>query len=105
MKPGWRGLVGFVLSGALLLWVLRDVSLATVWTELSRSDPWLFFLATVSATVIFPVRALRWRVILESVAPGIGFGPLWRSTAIGMMVNNVLPARAGEIEPAGAASI
>jgi uncharacterized protein (TIRG00374 family) len=31
------------------------------------------------------------------VEPNIPFGPLWRSTAIGMMVNNVIPARAGEL--------
>lgn len=97
MKSGWRGLAGFLLSGALLLWVLRDVSLAAVWAELSRADPWLFFWATVAATIIFPIRALRWRVILEPVAPGLPFGPLWRATAIGMMINNVLPARAGEL--------
>lgn len=97
MKSGWRGLAGFLLSGALLLWVLRDVSLAAVWAELSRADPWLFFWATVAATVIFPVRAARWRVILEPVAPDLPLGPLWRATAIGMMINNVLPARAGEL--------
>lgn len=97
MKSGWRGLAGFLLSGALLLWVLRDVSPATVWAELARSDPRLFFLSTVAATLIFPIRALRWRVILEPVAPDIPFGPLWRATAIGMMINNVLPARAGEL--------
>ena len=97
MKTKIRGLVGFVLSGALLWWVLRDVSAASVWAELSRSDPWLFFWATVGATIIFPIRAMRWRVILEPVAPKIPFGPLWRATAIGMMINNVLPARAGEL--------
>lgn len=97
MKSGWRGLVGFLLSAALLAWVLRDVSPAAVWAELSRADPWLFFWSTVAATVIFPVRALRWRVILEPVAPDVPFGPLWRATAIGMMINNVLPARAGEV--------
>ncbi|MEX1187463.1 MAG: lysylphosphatidylglycerol synthase transmembrane domain-containing protein [Gemmatimonadaceae bacterium] len=97
MKSGWRSLAGFLLSGALLLWVLRDVSPATVWAELSRSNPWLFFWATFAATIIFPIRALRWRVILEPVAPGTPFGPLWRATAIGMMINNVLPARAGEL--------
>ena len=97
MKSKWRGLLGFVLSAALLYWVLRDVSPSMVWSELSRADPWLFFWATVGATVIFPIRALRWRVILEPVAPDVPFGPLWRATAIGMMINNVLPARAGEL--------
>lgn len=97
MKSGWRGIAGFVISGALLLWVLRDVSPGAVIGELRRSNPWLFLGATVLSTIIFPIRALRWKVILKPVAPGIPFGPLWRSTAIGMMINNVLPARAGEI--------
>lgn len=97
MKSRWRGIAGFLLSGALLWWVLRDVSLAVVWAELRRADPWLFLWATFFATIIFPIRALRWRVILEPVAPNVPFGPLWRATAIGMMINNVLPARAGEL--------
>lgn len=96
MRSSWRALIGFALSAALLWWVLRDVSPATVWAELSRSDPWLFFWCIVAATLIFPIRAVRWKIILEPVAPGIPFGPLWRATAIGMMINNVLPARAGE---------
>jgi uncharacterized protein (TIRG00374 family) len=45
---------------------------------------------------MFPVRARRWRTILEPSAGAIPFGPLWRSTAIGMMMNNVFPFRAGE---------
>jgi uncharacterized protein (TIRG00374 family) len=30
------------------------------------------------------------------VAPNLPFGPLWRATAIGVMINNVVPARVGE---------
>jgi uncharacterized protein (TIRG00374 family) len=52
---------------------------------------------TASATAIFPLRARRWRPILHSVAPALPLGPLWRSTAVGMMVSNVVPARAGEL--------
>jgi uncharacterized protein (TIRG00374 family) len=85
-----------VLSAALIYWTLRGISPADVAHRLSQADPLLFAAAIVCATVIFPVRALRWRAILEPVAPKVPFGPLWRATAIGMMVNNVLPARAGE---------
>jgi hypothetical protein len=46
---------------------------------------------------MFPLRARRWRTILDPVAPKLPFGPLWRATAIGMMVNNTVPARAGEL--------
>ena len=41
---------------------------------------------------------------MDPVAPNLPFGPLWRSTAIGMMGNNVLPARADEVARAFALS-
>jgi uncharacterized protein (TIRG00374 family) len=96
LKPGWRAAVGGVLSAGLIYWTLRGISPAEVAHRLSEADPLLFAAAIICATAIFPVRALRWRAILEPVAPKVPFGPLWRATAIGMMVNNVLPARAGE---------
>ena len=96
-RLGWRGALGILLSVGLLVWTLRGVPLADVWRELRRSNLLLFAASTACATLIFPLRALRWRVILEPVAPALPFGLLWRSTAIGMMVNNVVPARAGEI--------
>ncbi len=97
MKIGWRGALGFVLSAAFLTWTLSEVSFVQVWDVLRHSSLSLFLLSTVVATVIFPLRAMRWRVILASVASDIPIAALWRSTAIGMMVNNVVPARAGEL--------
>lgn len=97
MRFGWRSALGIVLSVALLAWTLRDVSFPDVWAVLRASDPLLFAASTVCATAIFWLRALRWRPILHDVAPDVPTGPLWRSTAVGMMINNVVPARAGEI--------
>jgi uncharacterized protein (TIRG00374 family) len=97
LKPGWRAVVGGVLSAALIYWTLHGISATQVAHSLSNADPLLFAGAVLCATAIFPVRALRWQAILEPVASRIPIGPLWRATAIGMMVNNVLPARAGEL--------
>ncbi len=97
MKKHFRALLGIAISVALLWWVFRQVSITTVLHTLSQSNPWLFALATVCATLIFPLRARRWRTILDPIYPRLPFGPLWRATAIGMMANNVLPARAGEV--------
>lgn len=96
MKGRLRSFFGIALSAVLLWWTLRDVSLAVVWHELQRANLPLLLLAAVGGTVVFPIRALRWHTILLPVAD-VPFGPLWRSTAVGMMVNNVVPARAGEI--------
>src|SRR4030095_8479308 len=38
-----------------------------------------------------------WRSVLEPAAQTLPVGQLWRATAIGMMVNNIYPARLGEI--------
>ncbi len=97
MRLDWKGALGLALSALLLWWTLRGEPLDVVWAAVRDADWWLWLLATASATLIFPVRALRWRVILEPVAGRLPVGPLWRATAVGMMVNNVAPARAGEL--------
>ncbi len=85
------------MSGVLIYWTLRGISPTEVAQRLSDADPLLFLGSIVCATAIFGLRARRWQTILEPVAPRVSMGPLWRATAIGMMVNNVVPARAGEI--------
>ena len=97
MKPGWKGTLGIVLSVALLWWTLRDVKVAEVWSVLRASNLPLLLAAAGIATMTFPLRARRWKVILEPVDPDVPFAPLWRSTTVGMMVNNVIPARVGEL--------
>jgi glycosyltransferase 2 family protein len=97
LKPGWRAALGVVLSGALIYWTLHGISPADVAHRLSQADPLLFAAATFCATAIFALRARRWQTILEPVAAKIPLGALWRATTVGMMVNNIVPARAGEI--------
>lgn len=97
MKIGWRGALGFILSALLLWYALHKVDFAEVEHVLRSSNPVYFALSSVAATLLFPLRARRWRVILDPVEPNLPFGQLWRATAIGMMVTNVVPARAGEL--------
>jgi uncharacterized protein (TIRG00374 family) len=97
MKLSLRGALGILLSAAFLYLAFRNVPLDAVLQNLRRADPWMLLLATITSTVIFPLRARRWRPILDPIAPGLPFDTLWRPTAIGMMLNNVTPARAGEI--------
>jgi uncharacterized protein (TIRG00374 family) len=96
MKLDWRGALGIAVSVALLAYALRHESPADIWRVIVASNAGLLLLATVVATLVFPLRALRWRVILEPLGEP-SLRNLWRATAIGMMVNNVVPARAGEL--------
>ena len=54
--------------------------------------------AVIIATATFPLRLLRWRLLLRRDDGGtIPFPPMWHAVAIGFMANNVLPFRMGEI--------
>src|SRR3989449_10220478 len=60
--------------------------------HLRRANLWLMLASIALATLTFPLRALRWRLILRDVG-GSRFPllPLWHATAIGFMANNLLP--------------
>lgn len=96
MRLDAKGALGFLVSALVLWWTLRGVALGEVWQVLRGASPPLLAACTVVATAIFPLRARRWRTILEPAAGALPFPVLWRGTAIGMMVNNVFPLRAGE---------
>ena len=96
MRMSWRSAIGIAISVAFLYWTLRDVDVSELWNVLRHSNIAWWALAVTCATSIFPLRAIRWRLILNPVASEIPLGMLWRAVAIGMMVNNVYPARAGE---------
>jgi len=93
----WQGLAGIAISVLFLYWALRGVSPAAFFRELRRANLWLFLASAAVATLTFPARAARWRIILAARSPGVPWSPVWRATAIGFMANNVLPARAGEL--------
>src|SRR5688572_10604776 len=104
MKLDWKSALGIALSVVLLWWTLKDVSFVEVWHVLRRSNLPLLIFAAAASNLMFPLRAIRWRIILEPIA-SVPFGPLWRATAVGMMVNNVWPARAGELARAYALNV
>jgi len=94
----WPWLIGLAVTLALLAWVLHGIDLRAVVEHARRADPLLLVLAVMLATATFPLRTIRWRLILRDV-DGHRFPwlPLWHATAIGFMANNLLPARAGEV--------
>lgn len=97
MRFPWRAALGVLLSAGLLAWALHGVQWSDVGHNLAGSNAGLWVLSIVASQCVFPLRAWRWRPILESAAPDLPFTPLWRATVIGMMANNVLPGRLGEL--------
>jgi hypothetical protein len=97
--------LGVVVSVFLLWWASRGLELGTVVAQLRRLNPWAVLLAVLIATLSFPLRLLRWRILLRAPDGGpIGYGPAWHAIALGFMSNNVLALRAGELVRCYAAS-
>jgi len=90
--------IGLAVTAALLVWALWGIKPREVIAHVQHADPLLLLAAVVLATATFPLRTIRWRLILRSVdGHRFDWVPLWHATAIGFMANNLLPARAGEV--------
>lgn len=91
-------MLGLAVTVLLLWWTLRDVHLDVVLGHIRAADPLLLLAAVATATLTFPLRTLRWRLILRDVdGHRLPLVPLWHAVAVGFMANNLLPARAGEV--------
>jgi uncharacterized protein (TIRG00374 family) len=97
MKISWKVALGFALTAVCLYYAFRSTNWAEAIELAKHANYFLLLLSAIAATGMFPLRAIRWRSILDPVVPNAPLVPLWRSIAIGMMVNNVALLRAGEI--------
>jgi uncharacterized protein (TIRG00374 family) len=98
LRAGWAWVGGLLVTIALLYWTLRDVDPSAVLGHMRRAALWPFLGGVALATLTFPLRTIRWRVILRDVdGRRLPWIPLWHATAVGFMANNLLPVRAGEV--------
>jgi len=91
-------LLGTLIAAALLVWALRGVHLGEVVNHLRDARIGPLLAAVALATLTYPMRLVRWRLLLRDVDGGaLPAAPLWHAVAIGFMANNILPFRAGEL--------
>jgi uncharacterized protein (TIRG00374 family) len=96
MKGHGKTLVGIAATVFFLWLALREVKWHEVATHLGEANWWLLGASVLIATLGMHVRALRWKPLLEPVAPGIAWRPRIAAVCIGFAANNVFPARLGE---------
>jgi glycosyltransferase 2 family protein len=98
LRRSLPALIGIAVSVGLLAWALRDVSLSEVLGHVRTARPGPLAVAVTLATLAFPIRLIRWRLLLRDehgrAYPAL---PLWHAIAIGFTANNILPLRAGEL--------
>ncbi|MGH7558124.1 MAG: lysylphosphatidylglycerol synthase transmembrane domain-containing protein [Gemmatimonadota bacterium] len=92
----WKTWLGIAVSITAIAIAVRGVEWSEVWPALARADRGILALIFVLSPIVnISVRALRWKIFLRPAAR-ISLSGATSATAIGLMANNVLPARVGE---------
>lgn len=87
--------IGLLLSLFFLILFFRKIDLVSIW-NIFQSVEYLYLLPLIFINLFSVwVRAKRWEYLLAPIKR-IKIRPLFYATAIGLMANNILPARVGE---------
>ncbi len=100
-----RTLLSFAIAAGLLVlvWFLNDLSFEEILDRLSRANPWLIVAAYVVYALNFPLRTLRWRILLnnavkhEESSPRYTMWGLFQILYISWFVNGVIPLKLGDL--------
>jgi glycosyltransferase 2 family protein len=91
----WKFWAGILFSGVFLYLAVRQVDVHEVGKAFAGAR-YLFLIPSIAANLIgLWIRAFRWGVLLKPIRR-VRMRDLFRSTVIGFMANNLLPARIGE---------
>ena len=86
-----------VLSSALFLWLAARGIDWSQFGQALRQTRYIYLVPAILLTMLGHFsRSVRWKYMMAPVKD-CKVGPLWAATAIAFMVNNLLPARLGEL--------
>src|SRR4051812_26445465 len=96
MRAPVRTILILAVALGLIALFLHNVNLWGVIAATRRARPEWLALSLLTMLVNLAIRALRWKFLLEPLAPTT-FANAFRATAVGFAASAVLPARAGEV--------
>lgn len=91
------GIAGLAFGATLLVLALRGVDRQEALRVLREIDAAWVVAAWVAYAAGIAVRILRWRHLLLAISPGVSAGCVAETLLAGYAVNNLLPARLGEL--------
>src|SRR5262249_45081094 len=94
--PALRGLIGAVISVAALFLVLRTVDLQQTADILRSADPRWIAVGWVLICTDLALRGLRWQRLVHPIK-AVPYLHMLGYLMIGYLMNNILPARLGEL--------
>lgn len=97
MKRKYIGMIaGLVITAACLILVFYNIDFKELWTALCSISPLSAVLFAFFTVIMFLCRAFLWKVVVQKLGK-VKLSTMFGGIAIGMLVNNFLPLRAGDI--------
>jgi len=91
----WKFWLGIVIGALFLFLAFRGIEFQELKNALRQANYFLLIPASLMTVLSVWVRAYRWHYILQPVQK-IRMNSLFSATMIGLMANNIFPARLGE---------
>lgn len=91
-----RFLLGLIITVASAALLLRLIPWTSTRAALAAANPWFIALAVTFLVVSLVAKTVRWRLLLPENS-GISTPRLYRILHISFLLNNVLPARLGDV--------
>jgi uncharacterized protein (TIRG00374 family) len=88
--------IGVLIGGVFLYLTLREKPLGPVWESLRNSDYFFILLSFLCLFVVFYLRALRWRLLIQETGQKVDADKVLTSVLLGYFVNSFTP-KFGEI--------
>ncbi|HID71192.1 MAG TPA: flippase-like domain-containing protein [Thermoplasmata archaeon] len=92
-----KELSGLFVAVILILILLSQIPFSTLYSTLTSVNPFYLLLGFCLYLTTYLLRALRFKVILENIGEKVRITDLLKVLFIHNMVNQILPARTGEI--------
>lgn len=94
-KKVFSHVFGLIISGLCLVWLFSSVEISLIVEQLKQADYRFILFALFTTVISYTIRSFRWIYFFEKVAPS--FSNAFCCLIYGFFMNNVLPARMGEL--------
>jgi uncharacterized protein (TIRG00374 family) len=91
-----RAWLGVLATAAAITWLVVHYDIAAAVRAIRGAQMGTLALLAPVLLAMYLLRALRWQILIAQSCP-VRFGAVFRSLMIGNLVNNVVPAKAGEL--------
>ncbi len=102
---GWQTVVSLIVALALMAFMVSKVDLRDVWQHLMACNKWYLLLGALAHYATYPVRGMRWRRALGHLPCRGGTGLFGLVVFFYNAVDNVVPAKLGDVYAAHMARI